>query len=108
MADLSWTHLLILMVVALVVIGPKDLPKVMRTLGRWMAKIRATAEQFRRSFDDMARESELQELREEVERLKRERPLAGMGERILDPGPLDEPHEAPIVKREEAPERDKT
>lgn len=109
MADLSWSHILILMVVALVVVGPKDLPKIMRTLGRWTGQIRAMAEQFRRNFDDMARESELQELRAEVQALK-ERPLAGMDEhveRILDPGPADELREAPIVKREQAPARDK-
>ena len=106
MTDLSWTHLLILMVIALVVIGPKDLPKVMRTLGRWTAQVRAMAEQFRRNFDDMARESELQELREEVEALKREHPLAVVEEhaqRILDPGPEDGPLASPIVKREQAP-----
>ena len=100
MTDLSWTHLLILMVVALVVIGPKDLPRVMRTLGRWTGQVRAMAEQFRRNFDDMARESELQELREQVNALKSERPLAGIEEhaqRILDPGPI----EAPIVNREQ-------
>ena len=105
MADLSWTHLLILMVVALVVIGPKDLPKVMRTLGRWTAQIRAMAEQFRRNFDDMARQTELEELRAQVQALK-ERPFAGMeehAERILDPGPPDEPSESPIIKREQAP-----
>lgn len=105
MTDLSWTHLLILMVVALVVVGPKDLPKIMRTLGRWTGQIRAMAEQFRRNFDDMARESELQELREQVNALKSERPLAAIEEhaqRILDPGPAD----AEIVKREQAPTRD--
>lgn len=106
MTDLSWTHLLILMVVALVVVGPKDLPKIMRTLGRWTGQIRAMAEQFRRNFDDMARESELQELRAQVDALKSDHPLAGIEEhaqRILDPGPAD----APIVKREQAPSRDK-
>ena len=110
MTDLSWTHLLILMVVALVVVGPKDLPKIMRTLGRWTGQVRAMAEQFRRNFDDMARESELQELRTEVEALKHERPLAGIGEhaeRILDPGQVHEPLDAPIMNREQAPTRDK-
>jgi sec-independent protein translocase protein TatB len=106
MTDLSWTHLLILMVVALVVVGPKDLPKIMRTLGRWTGQIRAMAEQFRRNFDDMARESELQDLRAQVDALKHEHPLAGIEEhaqRILDPGPDD----AAIVKREQAPASDK-
>src|SRR5512143_1265785 len=72
MFDFGWTHILILLVVALVVVGPKDLPKVMRTLGQWAGRARAMADQFRRSFDDMARQSELDELRTEVNRLKHE------------------------------------
>ncbi len=94
------------MVVALVVVGPKDLPKIMRTLGRWTGQLRVMADQFRKNFDDMARESELDELRAQVQALKDDRPLAGIEERaqrILDPGPAD----APIVKREQAPTRDK-
>ena len=78
MTDLSWSHLLILMVVALVVVGPKDLPKIMRTLGRWTGKLRAMADEFRRNFDDMARQTELHELRAQVEALKSERPLADL------------------------------
>jgi sec-independent protein translocase protein TatB len=90
MTDLSWSHLLILMVVALVVVGPKDLPKIMRTLGRWTGQLRAMAEQFRKNFDDMARESELEELRAQVQALKDERPLADL-------------HEATIGNLEQAP-----
>lgn len=74
--DLSWAHTLILLVVALVVVGPKDLPKLMRKLGQWMAKARGMADQFRRSFDDMARQSELDELRRELDELRTARPLA--------------------------------
>ena len=66
------------MVVALVVVGPKDLPKIMRTLGRWTGQLRAMAEQFRKNFDDMARESDLEELRQQVAALKDERPLADL------------------------------
>ncbi len=74
--DLSWSHMLLVLVVALVVVGPKDLPKVMRTMGQWAAKARAMADQFRKSFDEMARQSELDELRKEVEALRQMRPLA--------------------------------
>ncbi len=63
MLDFSWSHILILLIVALVVVGPKDLPRLMRIVGQWMGKARRMADEFKRSFDDMARQSELDELR---------------------------------------------
>ncbi len=78
MFDLSWSHILLLVMVALVVVGPKDLPKLMRTVGRWLGKARSMADQFRKSFDEMTREAELQELRAEIESLRTSRPLAGV------------------------------
>ncbi len=74
----SWSHILILLVVALVVVGPKDLPRLMRTAGQWAGKARGMANEFRRSFDEMARQTELDELRKEIESLRTERPLANV------------------------------
>ncbi|MGB8602850.1 MAG: Sec-independent protein translocase protein TatB [Rhizomicrobium sp.] len=74
--DLSWSHILLLLVVALVVVGPQDLPKIMRKAGQWTAKARAMADQFRNSFDEMARQSELDELRKEIQSLRNSNPLA--------------------------------
>jgi sec-independent protein translocase protein TatB len=85
MIDLSWSHILIVLVVALVVVGPKDLPRLMRILGQWMAKARAMADQFRKSFDEMARQSELDELRAEIDSLRRERPFAGIEQTLNEP-----------------------
>jgi Tat protein translocase TatB subunit len=76
MFDFSWSHILIVLIVALVVVGPKDLPKLMRIVGHWVGKARAMADQFRKSFDEMARQSELDELRQEIEAL-RAAPTAG-------------------------------
>ncbi len=76
MLDFSWSHILILLIVALVVVGPKDLPRLMRTAGQWTAKARGMANEFRKSFDDMARQSELDELRKEIEGLRNNRPFA--------------------------------
>ncbi len=73
----SW-KLLILLGVALVVVGPKDLPKFMHMMGRWAGKARAMANDFKRSFDEMARQSELDELRKEVEALRAKNPLADL------------------------------
>jgi len=68
-------ELMVIALVALVVIGPKDLPRVMAVIGRWVGRARAMARQFRASFDEMVRETELQEMerkwREENERIMR-------------------------------------
>lgn len=65
---LEW---LIIAVVALVVVGPKDLPVMLRRLGQFTAKLRSMAAEFRASFDEMARQSELDDLRKEVEAMRR-------------------------------------
>src|SRR5215813_5552129 len=72
MFDIAWSELFVILVVALVVVGPKDLPKLMRTAGQWAGRARTMADQFRRSFDDMARQTELDELRNQVSKLKAE------------------------------------
>jgi sec-independent protein translocase protein TatB len=69
MFDFSWSELLVIALVALVVIGPKDLPRVLRAAGKWAAKARAVAREFQSSIDQMIRESELDEVRKEVEKV---------------------------------------
>jgi sec-independent protein translocase protein TatB len=94
MFDISWGELLIVMVVALLVVGPKDLPKLMRKAGQWAGRARAMADQFRKSFDDMARQAELDELRAEVERLKMDKPLSEFeneANAMMTGQPLDPP-----------------
>lgn len=68
-------EILVIGLVALLVVGPRDLPVMMRKLGRAMAKARAMANDFRASFDEMARQSELDELRKEVDALRRNQML---------------------------------
>ncbi|HEY1751560.1 MAG TPA: Sec-independent protein translocase protein TatB [Caulobacteraceae bacterium] len=65
----------ILGAVALIVVGPKDLPVLMRKVGQFMARVRGMAAEFRASFDELARQSELDELRREVQSLRETRPL---------------------------------
>jgi sec-independent protein translocase protein TatB len=76
MFDLIPTHMVILAVVAVLLIGPKDLPRVMRVVGQWVGKGRAMSRHFRSAIDDMIRESELQEMEQkwkaENERIMRE------------------------------------
>jgi sec-independent protein translocase protein TatB len=63
-------EILVIGLVALLVVGPKDLPVLMRRVGQAMAKMRGMANEFRASFDEMARQSELDELRKEVQALR--------------------------------------
>ncbi len=80
MFDVAPTEFLLIAVVALLVIGPKDLPKAMRFVGQWVGKARGVARQFRSGFDAMVREAELADMEkkwaEENERIMREHPLA--------------------------------
>ncbi|MEP9360163.1 Sec-independent protein translocase protein TatB [Sphingomonas sp. KR3-1] len=62
MLDFNAPEFVVVAIVALIVIGPKDLPKAMRFLGKWFGKARAVARQFRSGFDNMVREAELAEL----------------------------------------------
>ena len=93
MFDFFGWKLLIVLGVALVVVGPKDLPKVMHAMGRWAGKARAMANEFKRSFDEMARQTELDELRKEVEALKAKNPLNDIQKSLDEPVDyaLDEP-----------------
>ena len=78
---------IIVAAVALIVVGPKDLPMLMRKVGEFLARMRAMAAEFRASFDEMARQSELDELRREVEALRTQRPLeAALGAKDVGVG----------------------
>ncbi|MET0375197.1 MAG: Sec-independent protein translocase protein TatB [Rhizorhabdus sp.] len=78
MFDVAPTELLLVAVVALLVIGPKDLPRAMRFVGQWVAKARGVARHFRTGIDEMIRQAELEEMEKkwaaENERIMREHP----------------------------------
>ena len=71
--EIGATELMVIAAVALIVVGPKDLPVLMRKLGQFVARLRGMASEFRASFDDMARQSELDDLRREVEAMRNAR-----------------------------------
>lgn len=68
--DIGGTELLVIAAVALIVVGPKDLPVLLRKLGQFVGRMRGMASEFRASFDEMARQSELDELRREVQAMR--------------------------------------
>ena len=104
MFDIGYSELLIIAVVALIVIGPKDLPKVMRTVGQWVGRARGMARHFRSGIDTMMREAELEEMekkwREENDRIMRDNPLTEWesGATALPP-----PSDTPPAEDEAAP-----
>jgi sec-independent protein translocase protein TatB len=64
MFDIGPSELLLCAVIALVVIGPKDLPRVMRVVGQWVGRMRGMARHFRSGIDSMIREAELEEMQQ--------------------------------------------
>jgi sec-independent protein translocase protein TatB len=85
MPGLSIDHIIILGVIALVVVGPKDLPLLLRKLGMWTAKLRGMAQEFRTGFDELARQAELDELKKEVDALRRTTNLSSVAPEITKP-----------------------
>ena len=67
MFDISWTEFLLIGIVALIVIGPKELPAVMRGLGQWTLKIRSLAADFQNQFHEAMREAEMADLKKQVD-----------------------------------------
>src|ERR1700733_1551290 len=69
MFDISWTEFLLIGVVALIVIGPKELPAVLRTVGQWTRKVRSMAADFQGQFQEAMREAEMADLKKQVDDL---------------------------------------
>jgi sec-independent protein translocase protein TatB len=80
MFDFSWGELVVIGAVALIVIGPKELPTVLRTLGQWMTKIRRMASEFQGQFQEAMREAEMADLKREIDTATR-----GFGSHFDDP-----------------------
>ena len=106
MFDVAPTELLLLGMVALVVIGPQDLPRAMRFVGKWVGRARGMARHFREGVDEMIRQSELEEMekkwREENERIMREHPVA-LPYPGADPQAVMLPSEPPAADEPELP-----
>ena len=90
MFDIAPSEFFLVLIVALVVIGPKDLPRVMRLVGRWVGQARAMTRHFRAGIDTMMREAELDEMQRhwaaENERIMREHPMPTGIPSLLDEG----------------------
>ena len=83
--SLGFQEIILLGIIALVVVGPKDLPLLLRKLGKWTAKLRGMAQEFRTGFDELARQAELDELRREVDALRRTTSIHNIGAELQKP-----------------------
>jgi sec-independent protein translocase protein TatB len=69
MFDIGWTELVVIGIVALIAIGPKELPGVLRMLGQWMGKVRRMASEFQGQFQEAMREAEMADVKKQVDEL---------------------------------------
>jgi len=84
MLDIGWPELLIVALVTIIVVGPKELPRVLRTVTQMVRKIRSMASEFQSSLDDLAREAELDDLKKDIEKAATT-DFAGELEHEIDP-----------------------
>jgi len=114
MFDIGASELLMIVVVAVVVIGPKDLPRALRTAGKWIGKVRRTSNHFRSGIEAMIRESEMEEMEkkwaDENARIMAEHPPVDLSDhemRPLPPADVDaaEPRADPIPDEPQLPLR---
>ena len=70
MLDIGWSEIAVIVVVALIVIGPKDLPKVLKTVGIWVRKARMLTRDFQNSVDEMIREADMEDVRRQATELR--------------------------------------
>lgn len=75
MLDVGWTEMLVIAVVMIVVVGPKDLPNMLRTMGRMTAKLRGMAGDFQRQFNEALKEAELDDVKKSVDSLRSLNPM---------------------------------
>jgi sec-independent protein translocase protein TatB len=82
MLDLGWTEIVVIAIVAILVVGPKDLPRMLRSFGQTLGQLRRSANEFKRQFDDALREAEreadFEDTRKSVQSFNPANPLADL------------------------------
>ena len=89
MLDIGWTEILVITVIALFIVGPKDIPKALKTVGIWIGKLKSISREFQNTVEDAVRDSELDEVKKQIESAKTDF-TKGMSETIDDKGELTE------------------
>jgi len=97
MFDIGWSELLVIAVVAIVVVGPKDLPRLMRSFGHYAGKLRRAASDFQSQFEEAMRESEIDEVRKAIDSVRENTPSVDLKAPIDKPVMLPKPTPQPSV-----------
>lgn len=82
MLDVGWTEILVIAIVLIIVVGPKDLPQMLRTFGRMMTKMRGMASDFRQQFDEALREADLDDVKKTIGDAQKLNPLNSIREAV--------------------------
>lgn len=82
MLDVGWTEILVIAIVLIIVVGPKDLPQMLRTFGRMMTKMRGMASDFRQQFDEALREADLEDVKKTIGEAQKLNPLNTIREAV--------------------------
>ncbi len=99
MFDIGWSEMAVIAVIALLIIGPKDLPRVLRVAGQWAGKARRVAREFQGNIEQLVRESEVDQIKKEAEEISRydvkselEQSIDPTGDlaRAVDPSTIEE------------------
>jgi sec-independent protein translocase protein TatB len=96
MFDIGWSELLVIAVVAIIVVGPKDLPRLMRSFGHYAGKLRRAASDFQRQFEEAMRESEVDEVRKAIESVRDNTPSVDLKAPIDKPVMLPKQSQPPV------------
>ena len=89
MLDIGWTEILVITVIALFVVGPKDIPKALRTVGVWLGKLKSLSREFQNTVEEAVRDSELDEVKKQIQSAKSDF-TKGMTDTIDSEGELTE------------------
>ena len=89
MLDIGWTEILVITVIALFVVGPKDIPKALRTVGVWLGKLKSLSREFQNTVEEAVRDSELDEVKKQIQTAKSDF-TKGMTDTIDSEGELTE------------------
>lgn len=106
MLDIAWEELAVILAVALVVIGPKDMPAVLRTAGQWMRKLRTMSGEFHRTIEAAIEDAELSETRETVRKISKADLGLLLHEQIDPDGEIKAALQPPSLSSDPFPARD--